>query len=244
MFLALLLLLAFILEGFYWGGGRQVGNNTYFGFLAAVATGPQSFLPMALPLVACLIAGDVLALDKRSGRHVLALVRTSRVSYALQKVTLALALTGSVILAGLLIGLGLSFLLLPRGVPPAYSLYPFLSTLLATGPGWYVFIVAILMTLSAMAWASVSLLISIWTSNPYMVLGIPWVIYMVLTIILQSARVNLTEFAPLMLSGPVIALTTGASQAPYVDPMILILLTLVCSGLVVLSYARGGDILE
>lgn len=238
---SLFLLIAFMLQGYYLGGGPL--NNAYMAFLSAIGAGPSAFLDGVLPLIACLVAGDALAMDKRTGKHVFTLTRTSRLSYARRKVLLSLSLTGLNVMVGLAVSLGLSCLLFPSGVPNLVGPFPpFLHDLLGTDPIGYVLLIASFVTLSAIAWSSLSLVVSLWTTNTYMVLGIPWVIYILFTVLLQM--LGLAQFAPLILSGPFLELTAGAQMDLYLVPLVWIAFTVICVGIVFLSYAKGADVLD
>lgn len=227
---AFLLLVGFIIQGLisYRRGGfwffYQDSYSAYLAFLSAIGSGISAYWVGVLPLVACLVAGDSLAWDRRTGFIRFFLTRSSRRVYIIGKIVSVTILTGVVVLCGLLLSFGIASVWFPLKLPPWHMvdetatftnpaappsyIFPFptfFHNLLFTHPFIYVLLVSGIVTLSAVAWALVSLFFSLWTTNIYLVLGGPWLLYMgttfVMCILAFIVPYDLVQYTPLVLSG-------------------------------------------
>lgn len=106
--------IAFILMGTVIGSN----SNAYLAFLSAAGTGPVAWVVFALPLLATLVAGDVIVQDRKSRMHIWALTRTRRTAYAGKKIAQLHVLTAGVFGLGSLVALGLFTLIFPGGLFP------------------------------------------------------------------------------------------------------------------------------
>lgn len=218
-------------------------SNAYMAFVFVLSTNAYALVTIVLPILAVWIAGDTIVLARRSRQRIFALTRVARVRYAINKMGLAHGLTAMTFASALLLCFGLALMVFPMGTTPGSSVFPpFLHALFVHHPLPYVGIVIGLITLSAMAWSAVALLLSVWTANIYIVLGGPWLIYMATSVILQAS--NLTQYSPIMWAGSVVELSAGASATPIIIPITLILLIIICDTIVLLSFVKGGEVLD
>ncbi len=77
-------------------------------------------------------------------------------------------------------------------------------------------------------------MLSLWTTNIYMVLAGPWIVYMVATVIMGLPMVALTPWAPLVMSGPLV----NSFRAPGAVALMYWGLALVFLGAVLTLYFR------
>lgn len=222
---AFLLIVGFIIQGLLdYRAGRYFSGEHYSAYIAllvALGSGPSSFWVGVLPLAACLIAGDSLAWDRRSGVIRFVLTRVSRREFIKQKIIAVSILTGLVTLAALFVSLliaaawfplelppwrvvnGVPTLVPYAGLPEDYiNLFPrFLHSLFFTHPFVFLLLVMCTVTLSCITWANVAVLLSLWTTNIYVVLTGPWLLYVLATFIFSLPLVNRPNYSPLVLSG-------------------------------------------
>ncbi|MEW6772190.1 MAG: hypothetical protein AB1330_12530 [Bacillota bacterium] len=198
--------------------------SAYLAYLSAIGSGLSAYFVGILPLAACLVAGDSMAWDRKTGFIRFVLTRSSRRTYILGKITAVTLLTGIVIFSGLLISFLIASIWFPLALPPWHMVgetatftnpaappahvFPFpnfLHDLLFSHPFVYILVVGGVVTLSAIVWANLAMLISLWTTKIYLVLAGPWLAYIggtfifgVLGLIMDSPLVS---YAPLVLSG-------------------------------------------
>lgn len=230
--IAFLLILCFIGQGLitYRTGHWFNYNDIYSSYLAYLLalSGTTAFWVGVIPLIASLIAGDSLAWDRKTGFIRFFLMRTTRRNYILGKVIAVFLLTGIIVLCGLLISFGIACLCFPLQLPPWHmvgniptftnpaaplsyiNLWPsFLHNLFFAHPFRYVLIVIGIVTLSSTFWALISLFFSLWTTNIYIVLAGPWLVYIIDLFI--KGILGIGQYAALVLSGPFVSNSVSGS---------------------------------
>lgn len=198
-------------------------RNVYIAYLSALGIGPSAYWIGILPLLATVIAADSVAWDRRMGSLRFYLSRTHRLSYIWGKWVAVMAYTATVMALGLAVSGGIAALAFPDRLPPWHEIHG-AATLTAAGapvmyrnpfpvfahalffqhPFLYLVLMGGLILVSACAWVSLSLVLSLWITNIYMVLAGPWMVYMAATVIMGLPMVALTPWAPLVMSGPLV----------------------------------------
>ncbi|MCL8209347.1 MAG: hypothetical protein K6V97_14955 [Actinomycetia bacterium] len=88
------------------------------------------------------------------------------------------------------------------GPPAALTPYPtFLHGLFFASPWVYSAILALIVTAAVVFWAELALWISAWTTNLYVVVGGPWLLYVLSSFVIGGAM-GLGNWMPMVLSGP------------------------------------------
>lgn len=212
-----------------------------------------------------MIGGDSLAWDRKTGFIRFMLTRSSRRAYILGKILSVTLLTGIVISSGLLLSFLIARTWLPSALPPWHivngtatithpgapptRIFPwptFLHNLFFSHPFIYVLAVTGIVTLSAMAWANVALLISLWTTRIYLVLAGPWLAYIGGTFLMGVLGLiidlPLVDYAPVVLSGAFVGhgkeMTRG--EIPFIWAGFIILTAIVTYT----GFMRRKDILD
>lgn len=155
-----------------------------------------------LPLLAGVVAADLLAVDRSTGLVGIILSRCGgRCRYAAAK---GLATAGAVALATagvyaltLTVAAVMFPLLPPPGPGTAQDIRLFAATLFWRHPVGYVVLRWALHTLVGIAFAWTGLLASVWLKTPYVVSGVPLASCLVLTFLLVPAKA-LSPFAPMV----------------------------------------------
>lgn len=171
------------------------------GYLMAVGSSPVALWLGVLPLVASLVGGDSLAWDRRSGflRYERSRVTASQL-IAGKIIACALSVfcvVGAALLVtfvGSLVWLSPQMLpwhftsahvptfTVPQAAPDTVLPYPtFLHGFFFAHPYLYLLLVSLMVYLSAIFWGQLALLCSVWTTNLVLVLGAPWLVYVVAT---------------------------------------------------------------
>ncbi|MDD4414479.1 MAG: hypothetical protein PHR14_08050 [Oscillospiraceae bacterium] len=153
-----------------WIGAERTGLPSYLFFLV-------------IPLLASLPYGDSYFQDRKTGyiRHIL--IRQNKVQYYVAKF-IAVFLSGAVVVViPLIINLGMSALILPSVLPEvsththaiyAHSMW---SSLYYAHPYVYIGLYLLLIFIFSGLWASISLSVSFFSGNRYVVLLFPFVFY-------------------------------------------------------------------
>lgn len=263
--LAFLLIVGFMVQGYiaYQNNGYLSNQfSAYIAYLYALGAGGSAFWIGILPLAACLIAGDSLAWDRKTGAVRFLLVRVPRRRYIVQKILATSLFTGLLFFAGLLVSFLIAIVWFPMTLPPWHvvngvptlshivpngEVYPFptfFHNLFFEHPLVHALLVTLVVILSAVAWANLSLLLSLWTTNIYLVLGIPWLTYIVVMFIMAIPLVGLPHISPLALSGPFIAMRSGplGLWIPFI--WLVIIVGLAAATYTIFVLRKGRDILE
>jgi hypothetical protein len=160
-----------------------------------------SFIGAVWPLIAALIAGDSLAWDRKSGYLQSVLLRIGYKKYIIGKILSISAITFIVIFLAesLLFAYGLIQFPIhdPSQMDPQY--YPkYGSNLFSQFPYLYSFLIIFNASLFGAVTASMCLLISTKIRNLMVVVALPWIIYIVLSFVIQV--IGLVPFAPIILT--------------------------------------------
>ncbi len=221
------IMVAFMVQGL-WSYAAQNAYphseaNAYQAYLSALGSGPSAYWIGILPLIAALIAADSQAWDRRTGSLRFYLPRASRLHYIWGKWLAVVAFTAAVVAAGLAVTGIMAAIAFPTTLPPWHRVHGIATFSVAGAPASYhnpfpVFahalffahplvyaaLVAGLVILSACVWASIGLVLSLWSTNIYVVLAGPWVVYMVATVLMALPMVLATPWSPLVMSGPLV----------------------------------------
>ncbi|RDV82057.1 hypothetical protein DXX99_08370 [Ammonifex thiophilus] len=120
-------------------------------------------------------------------------------------------------------------------------------------PFAYVVIVTFVATLAASAYASLSLLLSLWTTNIYLVLGIPWLVHVGLNflfgVLAIITGVDLVSCSPIVLSGAYISgwsslVGSALQEYNFFVPLIWITVTATLLLLTYYVFMKRRDILN
>lgn len=262
--LAFLLIVGFMIQGYidyYTNSYNSIQHSAYMAYLSALGYGGAAYWVGILPLASCLITGDSLAWDRRSGIVRFWLIRVSRRQYIAQKILATSLFTALLFFVGFLVAFLIAIVWFPVTLPPWHmvngvatlsyvvpegDVYPFptfFHNLFFAHPLVYALVVTLVVILSAVAWANLSLLLSIWTTNLYLVLGIPWLTYILLTFILAGPLL-MPKYAPLVLSGPFVSESAGelGMGIPFIWLALIAGLAAVSS--ILFIYRKGRDILD
>lgn len=228
---AVTIMVVFIGQGL-WSYARvpsvDTHQNAYMAYLSALGSGSSAYWIGVLPLIAVLIAADSVAWDRRTGSLRFYLARTDRLRYILGKWLAVMAFTALIVALGLAISGSVAAIAFPDTLPPWHWVhgvatlttagvpamyrnpYPvFAHALFFRHPLLYAVLISGLVLLSAGVWASLALVLSLWTTNIYMVLAGPWIVYLGSTILLGLPMVAATPWAPLVMSGPLVNSFSG-----------------------------------
>lgn len=233
-------------------------SSAYLAYLSALGSGANTYWDVVLPLMACLVAADSIAWDRRTGLIRLILPRTRRWEYGVGKVVATTFWTTVVVGLGLVVAFGVAVVEYPLTLPhwqfvhgsPVFTPpfggaqyatpYPmFLHGVLFAHPGLYLSMISGITVLSAIAWANLGLLFSCVTKNPYLVLAAPWLVYLLGTFALEFLGAPM--FSPYQLSGLFVA---NHAQGPYWVPILWATFAFVMMGAVVAYFAHGRDLLD
>lgn len=267
LIVAFLLLVGFMLQGYYSykNMGYVVWEESAYVAYVSIFSGNNAYFIGILPLIACLIAADSLAWDRRTGFVRFMLTRSHRREYILGKIVAVSVTTAVVVLAGLLLSFVMATALFPlklppwhwvgdtatftlRGVPADYvSPVPvFLHNLFFTHPLIYVVTITFIATLAAVAYANVALLLSLWTSNIYLVLAVPWLLHVGLNFIFGVLAVitnkDFAAFSPIVLTGAFI--DRGNDPGKIYVPIIWITTILLAATVTYVLFMKRRDILD
>lgn len=239
-----------MLVGFYTFYGQHrfpgpFGPNAYLAFVSVVGSAQAPIWGLFLPLNVSLIAADTLLWDRKTGQIQFYLARTTRLSYGMGKFMATMLITGATICIGLLITLAVAALLFPAGSPVVAPEYPtFLHAMFYSAPIGYCLILTGIITLSVMAWASLSFLASLWTTNIYLVIAGPWLLYLLLTFVVQVPPLSAFDYTPAVLStGLFIQQYKGLTYFVGI-PILWVAVISVGALLTFFHYHRGLDIFD
>ncbi|WP_018132138.1 hypothetical protein [Effusibacillus pohliae] len=266
--LAMIALIGFMVQGFFYYHSKPTYFSGYYSaymaYISALGTGSGAFWIAVLPLIACLVAGDSVAWDRRTGFIRFMLIRLSRKEYILNK----LLSTSLFIVLFFAVGLVISFLIvsiwLPLKLPPWHFvngiatfslpgvpedevfLFPtFMHNLFFKHPFAYIVVVSGIVILSAVAWTNIAILVSLFTTNIYLVLGVPWLIYIIVSFIMMIPLVGLPHYSPLVLSGPFMESGPGTGpSAPWIPIFWIILILLLNMAAYMIFLRKGEKILD
>lgn len=238
--------------------------SAYVAFLVAIGGGPVSLWPGVVALIGPLILGDSLAWDRRTGMIRLMVSRVGRRRYITGKLLAVNLYTAIIVLSALCVSLAVAFAWLPSQLPPwrevdgkltiydpraTYAVvepFPtYLHDLFFTNPIVYLTILVLILVLPPLAWANLSLLLSIWTENIYLVLAAPWLICMALSFILGQPFIGGWHYSPLVLSGPFVQI--GEPRLPdWAIPMLwcAVIAITIAGTYFGFLHTRGGDIID
>ncbi len=195
--------------------------NSYVAFVFALGFGLFALLTAGVPLAAVLPAGDTIVLDRQSGMWALLSSRTGRSQAVVWGKALAASIGAGVMTA---VSLAATWLLdlawYPLGLPhrvnltmldahPLAGVAPvgyqpyFASQVFWHHPGWYVLLVAGLLTWAVMCFALVPLALSRWVSNRYVALVLPIVLFFLVVSGLQP--LHRYAWTPLVAAGGYLA---------------------------------------
>lgn len=202
-------------------------HSAYLAYLAALGGGANPVWLAALPLVGSFAMGDVVRWSRRTGLVRYERSRQPLMNLIVGQVVSALLFTMMLMLLVLVVTWILSLAFLPPmpawhytpssrltitvpGPSTAYTPYPtFLHSLFFLHPLIYLLIVSGIVLLATAFWGLFSLAISAWTTNAYVVLGGPWLLYVGLSYIFGAPLDSLLGgWMPVNLSG---AFLTGSS---------------------------------
>ncbi len=208
-------------------------NNAFLVFIYSQGNTGLSFIGAVWPLVAALIAGDSLAWDRKSGYLQSVLLRIGYKKYIIGKIISISAITFFVIFLAesLLFAYGLIQFPIhdPAQMDPQY--YPkYGSTLFSQFPYLYSFLIIFNISLFGAVIASTCLLISTKIRNLMVVVALPWIIYIVLSFVIQV--IGLVPFAPIILTADYFSYHSDL----WIIPLIWILLWGIISYLTYLSF--------
>lgn len=200
-------------------------HSAYLAYLAALGGGATPVWLVVLPLVGSFAMGDVVAWRYRTGFFRYERIRQPLMSLvvgqAISTVTFITLLTAAVMLAAILLGMCFlppmpvwhrtisgSLTITVPGPPSASTPYPtFLHPLFFLHPVIYLLIVTGITALATAFWGLLSLAISVWTTNAYVVTGGPWLVYVGISYIFGGPLMNtpLGSWMPIILSGAFIS---------------------------------------
>lgn len=270
--LAFLLVVGFMVQGMisYSRGGfwffYPPTYSAYLAYLSAIGDGTAAYWVGILPLAACLIGGDSLAWDRNTGFIRFMLTRSPRRRvYILGKIASVTLLAGMVVSSGLLLSFLIASIRFPLALPPWHMvngtatfinpaapptyIFPwptFLHNLLFSHPFVYVLVVTGVVTLSAVAWANVAMLISLWSTRIYLVLAGPWLAYMggtfLMSVLGLIINLPLASYAPVVLSGAFIG--HGKEMSRIEIPFIWIGFIILTAVVTYTAFMKRRDILD
>lgn len=205
--LALILMFALFIQGFeaFRPNGIALSSdkhNYFLAFLYAQGKGPRAMLPIIVALVVSLVAGDSLALDRKTGYVQFSLLRITYPKYILGKIISASIISFVFVFIAEAVAFIYGVLTFPapavmeynRGIYPEYA-----SQLFIDHPYLYVLLIIFNTSLMAMVIALLSVFVSTKVKNVLVVIAVPFT----LSILLQFAfnALNLNRYAPLDLVG-------------------------------------------
>lgn len=264
---AFILLVVFILQGFYHYAVSGLwtffpnAQSAYLAYLTALGAGYALVWPGIAPLVASLVIGDSLARDRQSGFINLMLARVSRRTYIMGKILATTLLTGAVVSVGFITSFVIAILNFPLELPPWKTvdgvatfinpaapddyvvMFPtFMHNFLFEHPLGYVCLITVIVVLSTVLWANLSLLFSLHTKNIYLVIGGPWLLYILSLFVLGNPLIGMVDYTPLVLSGSFTVSDVG------LGPLAICTIWLTLIGLTMLTtyttFCGRRDILE
>ncbi|MDN5363089.1 MAG: hypothetical protein PWQ91_150 [Eubacteriales bacterium] len=267
LIIAFFLLIGFMLQGYY--SYKNMGyvvreESAYVAYISTLSSN-NAYIIGVLPLITCLIAADSLAWDRKTGYVRFMLTRSQRRDYILGKIAAVSVITAAVVLLGFLFSFVLAAVLYPLRLPswhwvgnvatftipeaPADYVNPvpvFLHNLFFTHPFIYVMIITIIVTLAAVAYANVALLLSLWTSNIYLVLAVPWLLHVGLNFVFGVLAVitnkDFAAFSPIVLTGAFI--DHGNDPGKIYVPIIWITTILLAATVTYVLFMKRRDILD
>ncbi|KPC97287.1 hypothetical protein [Geobacillus thermocatenulatus] len=266
--IGMIALVGFMLQGFYsyytkppYFSGQY---SAYMSYISALGTGSGAFWIVVLPLISCLVAGDSLAWDRRTGAIRFMLIRLSRKQYILGKILSSSMFTILFVSIGLILSFVIASILFPLKLPPwrfvngtaTFSvpgvpkseifLFPtFMHNFFFEHPFTYILLVTGIVVLSAVVWTNIALLASLFTTNIYLVMGIPWLIYIIVSFIMMIPLVGLPHYSPLVLSGPFMESGPGTGPSALSIPIFWMVVILLINTLSYIIFLRkGGEVLD
>ncbi|MGZ4123746.1 MAG: sulfate permease [Tumebacillaceae bacterium] len=195
-----LLMIAFLVAGMetYFD---PVHPSSFEAILYAIGKGANALFPGIFPLAIALFAGSSLAWDRKTGYRDYILLRTTYKRYIGSKL-LAAALAGFTLTVATEL---LAFLYAVIRYP-TFSFTPdpdfvpgFLPGLYLTSPTLYVFGAMLIVALAAVFVGLFSVVISTMIKNIYIVIAVPWLLFLLLQFFLYI--INGQHYAPLDLIG-------------------------------------------
>ncbi len=199
-------------------------HSAYLAYLAALGGGANPVWLAVLPLVGSFVMGDVVGWERRTGLLRSVRSRQPLGSLIVGQLIATLLFTLLLVAVVLAVTLCLSLVLLPPmppwhhvatgrltitvpGPPTAYTPYPtFLHALFFMDPLGYLFIFSGIVLLATAFWGLLSLAISSWTTNTYIILGGPWLLYVGLSYIFGAPlHAVLGGWMPIQLAGAFVA---------------------------------------
>lgn len=177
-------------------------NNFYVAFLYAQGMGANALLAGVFPLVIALASGDSLVWDKKSGYEQHQLMRISYNRYILGKLFGASIISFGFVFVSELLAFTYGMIMFPGvvtlkkilGITPDYA-----ADLFINHPFLYVLLIILNTALFGMVISLLSMLISTFVKNVYVVIAVPWLLFFVLQFVFYA--INLSKFAPLDLVG-------------------------------------------
>ncbi len=170
-------------------------HSAYLAYLAALGGGANAAWLAVIPLVGSFTAGDRIRWSRHTGFARYERSRQPLARLLIGQLTATVLETMVLVLGALAVTLLLGLLFLPAmpawhttpaglltitvpGPASAYTPYPmFLHALFFHHPLLYLGIVSAIVACATAFWGLCSLALSVWTSNAYVVLGGPWLIY-------------------------------------------------------------------
>jgi hypothetical protein len=237
-----------ILLGFYIQGIETYFDpnhpNSFDAFLYAHGEGAGALLPGIFPLVISLFAGSSLAWDRRTGFETYLFTRTNyRIYLASKLISTAISSFVFVLLTDLIAFLYSCFRYSTFSYTPITENAPgYVSSLYMNSPFGYVFLIMLNGALAAIAIAFISVVISIFVKNIYIVLALPWLLFLFLQFALYV--IKQIHYAPLDLLGLyMLRKNYSLLEIPSVWCSVSILLLLVSFLVYSIKYRnRGGQL--
>lgn len=263
IFIVAVLFLAAGLFQYAFEGEFTAQRSGVIGYLMALGTGPTAFWLGLIPLIGSLSGGDTLAWDRRTGFLRYERTRRAVADMAFGKV-IATGLSAILVaFCAMAVVFGISAALLSTRMPPWHIApggiptiniagaptnyvepYPvFLHSFFFSQPLLYIVLVSIVVSFAIVFWAELSLLLSVWTTNLVIVIGMPWLTYVVATFVVGGPLIGAGNWTPIALSGPFV----GAGSGPPAYGIVMlwpILAILVAGGAYVAMVRKENELYE
>ncbi|MEG0297952.1 MAG: hypothetical protein RR620_14635 [Clostridium sp.] len=186
--------------------GRSYSYDVYERFISIMAYPVYSFMPMVLPIIACLIAGSSLYQDINSNYINFLLTRVDSKKYIRSKsISIAIVTFVGLILFQL-VGF-LCLLVFRKGSTSLIKCEPFelLVGVFDSYPLSCMFIIMGLIALGGASTVMISLMLSIKVKNQYLVIAGPWLMYEAIqclkSLLMEFFMVVSFEYSPIKMLG-------------------------------------------
>lgn len=183
-------------------------HNFFIAYLKALGFGVNSYLCLIIPLIALLIAGDSLAIDRLSGFLQFTLSRIDYKNYIKYKSIAVSIVSFSIMFLFQIAAFIYSAFTHPFYFPKQMRIDLLSAELYIAHPFVYVFLIMLFMSLMAMAVSLFGLAVSNKLKNIYSVVTLPWIFIVLISMICMgvgpSITIALYNYSPLIMSGPYI----------------------------------------